>query len=120
MNEELLASLDREVLGWPGVRKETFAGGPGRGGFWVPPFTSYRFGRRELGHVHDTGVADLPFPRAIHDQLVAAGRATPHGAGFAGVVTYPIRTADDLPGAVELFRMNYDRAQAAAGRSRKT
>ena len=69
MNEELLASLDREVLGWPGVRKETFAGGPGRGGFWVPPFTSYRFGRRELGHVHDTGVADLPFPRAIHDQL---------------------------------------------------
>src|SRR5437660_9707792 len=114
MDHELLASLDREVVGWPGVSKEAQAGGPGRGGFWVPPFTSYRFGRREIGHVHDTGVADLPFPKEIHDQLVADGRATPHGAGFAGVVSYPIQQAEDLSGAVALFRLSYERAKAAA------
>ena len=119
MDHELLASLDREVVGWPGVSKEAQAGGPGRGGFWVPPFTSYRFGRREIGHVHDTGIADLPFPKEIHDRLIADGRAASHGAGFAGVVSYPIRQAEDLPGAVELFRLSYERAKAAAKRRRK-
>jgi hypothetical protein len=111
--QQLLASIEREVLGWPGVSKVTANGGPGQGGFWVPPFTSYRFDRRELGHVHDTGVADLAFPREIHDELIAAGRAQPHVAGFAGVVSYPIRKPEDVPGAVALFRMNYDRAKRA-------
>jgi Family of unknown function (DUF5519) len=76
----------------------------------------YRFGRREIGHVHHNGVADLPFPREIHDELIADGRAKPHGAGFAGVVSYPIREPEDVPGAVELFRMSYDRATTAAKR----
>lgn len=59
MNDELLAMVEREVLGWPGVSKETGRGGLGQGGFGVPPATVYRFGRRALGHIHDTGVADL-------------------------------------------------------------
>jgi hypothetical protein len=42
MSDELLASIERELLGWPGVSKETGLGGPGRGGFRVPPFTCYR------------------------------------------------------------------------------
>src|SRR5687767_5242925 len=102
MSDELLALIDREVLGWPGVSKITGQGGLGRGGFWVPPFTSYRFGRREIGHIHDTGVADLTFPKEVHDELVSAGRAKPHGAGFAGVVSYTIREPEDVPGAVAL------------------
>jgi hypothetical protein len=119
MNDELLVSIEREVLGWPGVSKETQKGGPGQGGFWVPPFTLYRFGRREIGHVHHTGVADLPFPRQIHDALISAGRAQPHGAGFPGVVSYHVREPEDVPGAVELFRMSYDRAKTAAEQRRK-
>src|SRR5262245_10422902 len=75
MKADLLATLEREVLAWPGVTKETHPGGAGQGGFWVPPFTLYRFGRREIGHVHDTGVADLTVGRQAHDALVAAGRA---------------------------------------------
>src|SRR5919107_3823793 len=116
MNDELLALIEREVLRWPGVSKETFGGGPGRGGFRVPPATVYKFGRRALGHIHDTGVADLAFPREIHDQLVSEGRARPHGAGFAGVVSYRIRKPEDVLGAVNLFRMNYKRAKASAER----
>lgn len=119
MNDELLASVEREVLGWPGVVKERHRGGLGQGGFRVPPFTAYKFGRRALGHIHDTGVADLAFPRGIHDELIAGGRARPHGAGFAGVVSYHIREPEDVPGVVELFRMNYERAKASAERRQK-
>lgn len=116
MNDELLAMIERELLSWPGVSKVTESGGTGQGGFLVPPFTSYRFGRRELGHVHEGGLADLPFPRKIHDELIANGRAEPHGAGFPGVVTYHIREEKDVPGAIELFRTNYHRAKATAER----
>jgi hypothetical protein len=113
MNEELFEQVEREILAWPGVSKVTFAGGRSQGGFWVPPATSYRFGRRDLGHVHVTGEADLPVPQKVYHELIADGRAQPHGAGFKGVVTYTIRTADDVAGAVQLFRMNYERATAA-------
>lgn len=116
MNDELLASVEREVLSWPGVSKERFRGGPSRGGFYVPPATVYKLGRRALGHIHDTGVADLAFPREVHDELISGGRAKPHGAGFAGVVSYRVREPEDVPGAVELFRMSYERARAAAER----
>jgi hypothetical protein len=114
MNEELLEMVEREVLGWPGVSKETHSGGQGR--FRVPPASVYRFGRRALGHIHDTGVADLAFPREVHDELISDGLAEPHGAGFAGVVSYHVREPEDVAGAVELFRMSYDRAKAAAER----
>lgn len=119
MNDELLESIEREVLRWPGVSKSTGGGGPGRGGFWVPPATVYRFGRRALGHIHDTGVADLPIPREIHDQLISEGRAKPHGAGFPAVVSYHVREPEDVSRVVDLFRMSYDRAKTAAQRRRK-
>ena len=78
MSDELLAKVEDEVLGWPGVSKERGGGGQGRGGFWVPPATIYKLGRRALGHIHGTGVADLAFPREIHDELISDGRARPH------------------------------------------
>ncbi len=116
MNHELLASVERKVLGWPGLSKEVGTGSPGQGDFWVPPATIYKFGCRVRGHVHDTDVADLAFPRGIYDELISDGRAKPHGAGFAGVVSYHIREPEDVPGVVELFRMNYERAKAFAER----
>jgi hypothetical protein len=119
MDDELLASIEREVLSWPGVSKQAGSGGPGRGGFWVPPFTSYRFGRKEIGHVHNNGVADLTFSRDIHDELISHGRAKPHGAGFAGVVSYDIQKPEDVPGALELFRLSYERAKSATEREQK-
>jgi hypothetical protein len=119
MKDELLAMVEREVLNWPGVSKETHRGGQGQGGFWVPPATVYKYGRRALGHIHDTGLTDLTFTREIHDQLISDGRARPHGAGFAGVVSYHIQEPEDVPRVVELFRMSYDRAKTAAARREK-
>ena len=114
MNEELLARVEREVLSWPGVSKEVHGGG-----LRVPPAAVYRSGRRQIGHVHDTGVADLAFPKGIHDRLISEGRARPHRAGFSGVVSYHVRGPADVPEVVKLFRMSYDRAREAAERRRE-
>ncbi len=116
LNNELLTMVESEVLGWSGASKETVRGG--QSGFWVLPFTVYRFVRRTLGHVHHNGVADLTFPREIRDELID-GRAKPHGAGLAGVVSYHIRELEDVPECAEPFRMNYERASASAERRRK-
>jgi hypothetical protein len=78
----------------------------------------FRLGRRELGHIHGDRFADLPFPRRVRDQLIAAGRARPHHVlPDSGWVTAPINP--ERPERVtELFRMNYERAVAAGKRHR--
>jgi hypothetical protein len=89
-----------EVGGWPDV---TVA--PHRFGG-----VEFRVHRRELGHLHGGHLADLPFPRAVRNDLVASGRAMPHHVLHdSGWVSFPIRAADDVNRAIELFRLNYER-----------
>src|SRR5438046_9622241 len=71
-----------EVSSWEGVSVCEHR----RGG------VQFRLGRRELGHLHGT-IADLPFPRQVRDERVAAGRATPRPAPPGpGGATGPTRT----------------------------
>ena len=63
-------------------------------------------------------MTDFPFPKALHDELIKDGRAKPHPVGFPDVVSYYVREPEDVPGAVELFRMNYERLPAREGRRR--
>lgn len=113
MNEELLEQIEREVLGWPGIWKKRDKNGPG--GIGV---TGYRFGRRQIGHVHDDGHADFRFPREVRDELIRSGWAIAHPAfpDSRTTASYQIRSAEDIPGALELFRMGYERAEAAEQR----
>ncbi len=51
----------------------------------------FRLGRRELGHLHGDRIADLPFPRRVRDELIAAGRARAHHVlPDSGWVTVPV------------------------------
>jgi hypothetical protein len=69
----------------------------------------FRFDRRELGHLHGI-IADLPFPRDVRDDLVAAGRARPHPLfAESGWVTILMRTDVQVANVIELLRRNYDR-----------
>jgi hypothetical protein len=121
MNEELLAQVEREVLGWGGVfrkRDEDGVGGIG--------VTGYRYGDPEtggpqIGHVHDDGHADFRFPREVRDELIRSGQAIPHPAfpNSRTTASYRIRSAQDVAGALELFRMNYERLkESVAGKAR--
>ena len=69
---EVLALVEREVLGWPGVWKKRDEDGPGGVGV-----TGYRLGRKQVGHVHDDGHADFRFPREVRDALIRAGDRSP-------------------------------------------
>ena len=78
----------------------------------------FRLGRRELGHVHPERAVDLPFPRRLRDELVAAGRAHEHPfARGTGWVRKPLETPEDAVDAVELFRLAYERARVAQARA---
>jgi hypothetical protein len=92
------------VGSWPGVEV-----GPHRFGG-----VEFRVGRRELGHLHGDRIADLPFPRRVRDELIAAGRARAHHVlPESGWVTVSIASPDEVDGAIELFRLSYERARRA-------
>ena len=113
-DDDVLALVERVVLGWPGVWKKRDEDGPGGVGV-----TGYRLGRKQIGHVHDDGHADFRFPRETRDDLIRTGRAIAHPAfpDSRTTASYQIRSAQDVPGAVELFRMNYDRLKATPARA---
>jgi hypothetical protein len=97
--------IRNEVLSWPGVTEE-----PHRFGGM-----EFRIGKRELGHLHGDYLADLPFPVRIREELVRDGKAMPHHIlPQSGWVSYPIRDAAAVPGALDLFRLAYDRATASS------
>lgn len=75
-----------------------------------------RYGRRELGHIHGNHLVDLPFPVRVREELVRGGRAQVHHIlPESGWVSFPIRREDDIPGAIALLRLAYERAVAKAG-----
>ena len=108
MNDELLlTTIEREVKSWPGVT----TGDTGRGGL------QFSYGRVELGHLHGSSFADLPFPKKVRNTLIAQGRALVHPPlPESGWVRRRMDSPEDAEAVIELFRMNYDRAKERAGR----
>lgn len=96
--------IEQQILSWPDteVHPHRFGG------------IEFRYDGKELGHLHGDSLADLPFPLRVGRRLVEEGRARKHHIlPDTGWVSYPIRSADDLPELVALFRMQYDRLAGA-------
>ena len=92
--------IRREVSGWFGVeaRPHRFGG------------VEFRVRGHEIGHLHGESLADLPFPKRVREKLVAEGKARLHHVlPETGWTSYPIRGAEDVEGALKLFRLNYER-----------
>jgi hypothetical protein len=70
----------------------------------------------QIGHIHD----DFRFPREVRDELICTGRVIPHPAipNSRTTASYRIQSAEDVAGALELFRMNYERKKQRSGESR--
>lgn len=98
-----LDRIDWTLMTWPGVTK-----GPHRFGG-----TEYRLGGHELGHVHGNGVLDLPLTKPLREQLVADGRVQPHHIyPSSGWVSFYIQGEADVPNALALLRLTYERRQS--------
>jgi luciferase-like monooxygenase len=96
----IAAQIEREVASWPGVvvRPHRFGG------------IEFTVGRREIGHLHGSRLADIPFPVPVRERLVAEGRAERHHVlPDSGWISVRIRGEHDVPSVVELFRLSYDR-----------
>ena len=91
--------VEREVLSWDGVeaRPHRFGG------------VEFRVRGHEIGHLHGSRMADLPFPVRMRKELVAEGKAEPHHLlPQTGWVSYYPRGPEDASAVVELFRLNYE------------
>jgi hypothetical protein len=80
--------------------------------------TEFRIGKREIGHIHDDLLVDIPFPKKIRDEIVAAGEAQPHHIlPETGWVSFYLKEKDDVQKAIILFQRSYEIALKQRTRS---
>lgn len=92
--------VEQTVMSWPDVEKlpHRFGG------------VEFRVKGHEIGHMHGSRQADLPFSVKTREELVASGRAALHHIlPQTGWVSYYIRGQESVPGLIDLFRLNYER-----------
>jgi hypothetical protein len=69
----------------------------------------YVIGRREIGHIHRDYLVDIPFPRKVRDEIVAAGRAQPHHIlPETGWVSFYLHQDEDVRKAIDLLHDNFE------------
>jgi len=80
-------AIETAALGWAGVTAQ-----PHRFGG-----VELRLGVRELGHLHGDALLDVPFPKPVRDEIVAAGLAEPHHIlPASGWVSFHLREEGDV------------------------
>lgn len=95
---EYLRKLENEVSAWPNVSVHSHRFGG----------KEFIFGSAEVGHIHEGGMVDIPFPRAVRNALLAAGLAEQHHwVPNSGWITFRIRDEEDLSHALWLMRLSY-------------
>ena len=96
------AQITAAVTSWPGVaaRPHRFGG------------VEYGIGKREIGHIHGDHLVDIPFPKKVRDEIVAAGRAEPHHIlPETGWASFYLRQESDVEQAIALLKESYEIAQ---------
>jgi predicted DNA-binding protein (MmcQ/YjbR family) len=94
--------ITKAVMSWAGVSTN-----PHRFGG-----VEYVIGKREIGHIHGDHLVDIPFPKKVRDEIVAAGRALPHHIlPETGWVSFYLRQEDDVEKAIALLHESYEIAQ---------
>ena len=71
--------------------------------------TEFRIGKREIGHIHGDSLVDIPFPKKVRDEIVAAGEASPHHIlPETGWVSFYLSEEGDVESAIALLRRSYE------------
>jgi len=73
----------------------------------------FRLGKRELGHIHGNALVDIPFPKAVRNEIVAAGGAEPHHIlPNSGWVSLFLEENEDVERAIGLLKRSFQLAMA--------
>ena len=100
--------ITKTVTSWEGVTVQ-----PHRFGG-----VEYAIGKREIGHIHGDHLVDIPFPKKVRDEILAAGRVQPHHIlPDSGWVSFYLRTEEDVEKVIKLLRESFEIAMRQ--RSRK-
>jgi predicted DNA-binding protein (MmcQ/YjbR family) len=95
-------TITKAVTSWAGVTVQ-----PHRFGG-----VEFMIGKREIGHIHGDHLVDIPFPKKVRDEIVAAGRAQPHHIlPETGWVSFYLHEAGDVEKAIALLEESYEIAQ---------
>ena len=96
------------VMAWEGVSAASHRFGG----------TEYKLGRREIGHIHGDHLVDIPFPKKVRDEIVAAGRAQSHHIlPETGWVSFYLREEDDVEVVIALLRESFEIAKRQKSKS---
>ena len=98
---KIIETIEKEILSWPYV-----TAGPHRFGG-----TEFCLNKKEMGHIHSKGLADIPFPMKIRDELVNSGCVKPHHVlPQSGWVSYLFHNSEkeDIATVIELFKLRYE------------
>jgi hypothetical protein len=91
--------ISERVTSWPGVTAQPHQFGG----------VEYGIGRCEIGHIHGDHLVDIPFPKKVRNEIVAAGRAQPHHIlPETGWVSFYLRQEADVEQAIALLRESYE------------
>lgn len=99
---EARQKIHEAVSNWPGVTAypHRFGG------------TEYRLGKRELDHIHGDHLVDIPFPKKVRDEIIAAGRAEPHHVlPDSGWISFYLNETVDVEKAIGLLRQSFELAE---------
>ena len=93
--------IQETVGAWPGVVIDTGEIGE----------TTFKVGRREIGHLHGDHAAHFSFPKSQWHELHEAGRVEHHPVfpDKAGPASRRVETDSDVRDVIELFRLAYER-----------
>jgi hypothetical protein len=95
------------VASWPGTRDT-----PHRFGG-----VEFLIGEREIGHLHGDRLLDVPFPRAVHEELIAGGKVQPHHVlPDSGWISFWLEQDEDVAEAIAILRRSYDLIAAQLAR----
>ncbi len=99
---KVIEIIEKEILSWPYVT----VGSHRFGGI------EFRLNKKEMGHIHSEGLADIPFPMKIRDELVNSGFVKPHHVlPQSGWISYWFHNSggekEDVATVIELFKLRY-------------
>jgi len=97
-------TIVEEVTSWPGVELDAEERGE----------LAFKFGRREIGHLHGDAAAHFSFPKSVWAELKEQGRIDYHPVfpDRQGPAARGIADDVDVRDVIELLRLNYDRVAA--------